>query len=78
MITVCVALMNAPVVFSVLYPLTITIFSKFPAPFTLLTQVDFAGASGRCSFSAALVQVDVAGVNAEAVEEVAPELLVVA
>ena len=41
-------------------------------------QVDFAGASGRCSFSTALIQVDVAGVNTEAVEEVAPELLVMA
>lgn len=41
-------------------------------------QVDFAGASGRCSFSAALIQVNVAGVNTEAVEEVSPELLVMA
>ena len=41
-------------------------------------QVDFASASGRCSFSAALIEIDVAGVNTEAVEEVSPELLVMA
>lgn len=33
---------------------------------------DFAGATGRCSFRGALVQVNVAGVNTETVEEVSP------
>lgn len=41
-------------------------------------QIDFAGAAGGGAFCTALVEVDVAGVNSEAVEEVSPELLVMA
>ena len=40
-------------------------------------HVDLAGAPRRSAFSAALVQVQVAGVDTEAVEQVTPELLVV-
>ena len=50
----------------------------FTDDFAWHEQVDFARASSRCSFSAALVQVNVAGVNTEAVEEVSPKLLVMA
>ena len=41
-------------------------------------HVDLAGAPCGGAFCAALVQVQVAGVDAEAVEQVSPELLVVA
>ena len=40
-------------------------------------HVNLAGTPRRGAFSAALVQVQIAGVDAEAVEQVSPELLVV-